>query len=167
MQVQPLNAEQQRATGFSHKIRLTWEDMTETATNTAQTIALLAVAAGAIADRAAMVLVTPFKNSADAAFNTNTLLVGDDGDTDRFLRSNTAGTGLELNENGTEVLYHINPVAASTSGLQSAPFMYTTANTIDAVIGSMAAKSLSDLDTGIVDIYLRVVDLLALSPLES
>jgi hypothetical protein len=163
--VRPLFQGQMAALGFTHCVRITHENLTTTAANTAQTIPLLSVKAGTVVDRAAMVLVTPFEDLSDAAFNTNTLTVGDGVDPDRFLHSNTAATGIEMNRNGTEVLYHINPVAASTAGLNTAPYMYTADDTVDAVIGSMALKALNDIDKGIVDIYLRVVPLIEQSPL--
>lgn len=161
IQVVPLNAEEQRATGFSHRAKVTFDALTEAAVNTAQTLPLLTVKAGQFVNRAAMVLVTPFKNSADAAFNSNTILVGDGNDTDRFLRSNTAGTGLQVNANGAYVAAHINPVAASANGLDSAPYMYLAEDTVDLVFGSMAAKALNDLDAGELHVFLNVVDLAA------
>ena len=167
MKVEPLFEQQAAGLGFTHRIRVTHEDLTETTVNTAQTIALLNVKAGTFVDRAAMVLVTPFEDASDANFNSNTILVGDGSVTDRYLRSNTDDTGLQVNVNGTEVLYHVNPVAASTAGLDTAPFMYTADDTIDLVFGSMAAKALSNLDVGILDIYLRVVPLIDHSPLIS
>jgi hypothetical protein len=159
MQLIPLSLQEAALSGFTHRCIITHADLTETATATAQTIQMASVAVGTLVDRAAFHLVTPFANSADAAFNDIKLLIGDGNDTDRYLRSNTAGTGVQINVNGTEVLDHINPVAASTAGLDSAPFMYTAADTVDAVFGSMTAKALNDLDTGEIHIFLRIVPL--------
>lgn len=130
---------------FTHKIVLTHEDLTTATANTAQTIALLSVEAGDVVTHAASKLVTAFSDASDSAFNTTTLIVGDDGSTNRFLSS------TELNENGTEVYYK--------AGTNTAGFAYTAANTVDAVIGSMAAKSLSDIDAGEVHIFLHVAKL--------
>ena len=44
----------------------------------------------------------------------------------------------------------------------TAPHAYTVANTVDAVFGSMAAKSLSDIDAGEVHVFLGVNKLLSL-----
>lgn len=165
IQTIPLNSEQRAATGFTHRARVTCDNLTETATNTAQTLQLLSVKAGTFVDRVAMVLVTPFEDVSDNAFNDIKLTVGDGSDVDRFFASNTAGTGIQINVNGTEVIYHVNPVAASTAGLATAPFMYTADDTVDAVFGSMTGKALNDIDKGIVDIYIRAVALNELSPL--
>ena len=165
IQTIPLNAEQRAATGFTHRARVTCDNLTETATATAQVIPLLAVKAGTFVDRIAMVLVTPLSDASDAAFNDVKLTVGDGTDADRFFASNTAGTGIQLALAGTEVIYHINPVAASTAGLATAPFMYTADDTVDATFGSMTGKALNDIDVGIVDIYIRAVALNELSPL--
>lgn len=144
MKIYQLCEEERSASGFTHRIKLTYADLTETGTNTAQTIALLTVPAGSLVTRVATRLVTAFENSADAAFNATTLIIGDGGSTNRFL------TSQELNKNGTEVL-----VKAGTGTL----YGYETADTIDAVFGSMSAKALNDLDTGEVWIFLQVQDL--------
>ena len=74
--------------------------------------------------------------------------------------ADTAGTGVELNENGTEIDVWINPVAASTAGLATAPFAYTAADTIDALFSApTSGKSHLQLDTGEVHIFLRIVNL--------
>lgn len=143
MKVYQLSNEE-KLLGFTHRVELTHADLTETVANTAQTIALIALGINQLVTRCATRLVTAFKNSADAAFNTTTLIVGDDGSTNRYLASQ------ELNENGTEVL---------CKGGTGTIYAYEVANTVDAVFGSMAAKSLVDLDTGEVHIYLHVCDL--------
>lgn len=135
--------------GYTDLIILTEADLTVTATNTAQTIAIANVHLGDIVQDCAVFLKTPFKNSADAAFNTNTLIIGDGNVTNRFL------TSTELNVNGTEILAA--PGTATTS------FAYVVDDTIDVVVGSMAAKALADLDTGEVHIYLRIARLALMS----
>lgn len=130
---------------FTHKFVLTHVDLTETTANTAQTIAILTVAAGQSVTDAAMILNTAFEDASDTALNSTTLIVGDDGDDNRFIAS------TELNENGTEVDYQ-HGVAANMG------HMYTAANTVDAIFGSMSGKSLSNIDTGQVTILLKVVD---------
>lgn len=145
MQALPLTSEE-RLQGFTHRVVLTHEDLTETAANTAQTIALVSVVAGQVLLRAANKVITAFKDASDTAFNSNTLIVGDGGDTDR------ANNSQQLNENGTEVLYGVNDPA-------KLPYVFTAADTIDAIVGSMAAKSLSDIDTGEVHILLQIANL--------
>ena len=148
MKVYELPAETKAATGYTHKVIITHEDLTTATANTAQTIELLSVAAGDVVNTAAVKVVTAFSDASDTAYNTTTLIVGDDGTTNRFV------TSLELNVNGTEVLYK-----AATN---TAPHAYTAANTVDAVFGSMAAKSLSDIDAGEVHVFLGVNKLLSL-----
>ncbi|HEV8383760.1 MAG TPA: hypothetical protein VGQ11_02730 [Candidatus Acidoferrales bacterium] len=143
MQVIPLPSDTSARTGFTHLVVLTHPDLTQATLAAAQTIALLNVKAGDSVWRCLVVLKTPFKNSADAAFNTTAAVIGDGGDTARFLASQ------ELNENGTEVIYGVNPAA-------KAPFVYTVDDTIDIVVSSMAAKALVDLDTGELHVYLGV-----------
>lgn len=137
-----LSQEEQAKNGFTHRIRVTHEDLTEATANTAQTIAIHTVAARDYVSDAAFNLVTAFKDASDAALNTTTIIVGDDGNDDRYIVS------TELNENGTEIVAF---GAAST-----ARYAYTAANTVDAIFGSMADKSLSNIDTGEIDIFLKV-----------
>jgi len=148
MKVYELPAETKAATGYTHKAVITHSDLTEATANTAQTIELLDVAAGDVVHTAAVKVVTALSDASDTSFNSTTLIVGDDGSTNRFV------TSQELNVNGSEVLYK-----AATN---TAPHAYTAANTVDAVFGSMAAKSLSDIDAGEVHIYLGVNKLTAL-----
>ena len=138
-----LPANTKAATGYTHKVVLTHTDLTTATANTAQTIELLSVAAGDVVTDAAVKVVTAFSDASDTAYNTTTLIVGDDGTTNRFV------TSQELNVNAAaEVLYK--------AGTNTAPHAYTAANTVDAVFGSMAAKSLSDIDAGEVHIYLGI-----------
>lgn len=143
MKVYALNSEERSTTGFTHRVRITHEDLTETTANTSQTIAIFTVAARDYVQDVAFNLVTPFKDSADNALNTTTLLVGDGGDTARYIASS------ELNENGSEIL-------AGPAVNAKVHYAYTTADTIDAIFGSMAAKTLAQLDTGKLDIFLKV-----------
>lgn len=144
MKLYPLLGDELKAHGgATHKAVITHEDLTETTANTAQTIALADVENKVAVECVYTDLVTPFEDASDAAFNTNTLIVGDGGDTDRLLASQ------EMNENGTEV-----DMKVGTGTLH----VFTGDDTVDAVIGSMTAKSLSNIDTGEVHIYLKIVD---------
>lgn len=148
MKVIPLPTETAARTGFNTLIIVTHEDLTETAANTAQTLALLSVAPGDIIGKVATVLKTPFQDTADAALNTTTLIVGDDGSTNRFLASQ------ELNLNGTEVTYK--------TGANTTAFVYTAANTVDGIFGSMTAKTLAQLNAGELHIYVGLTRLATL-----
>ena len=167
-------------------------DLTETAANTAQTLALLSLAAGKACRFVKYDLPVPFKDASDAAFNSCAVTLGDGNDVDRFLAS------TQLNENGTEVLRKFGQSAAGlpaataatvttadatseatsyalgialkveinklltdvnairTALLGSPFFVYTGADTVDLVVGSMAEKSLSNIDVGEIHFYFEV-----------
>jgi hypothetical protein len=148
MKTYELPAETKAASGFTHKAIVTHEDLTEATADTDQTIALLSVAAGDVVEKAAIKLVTPFKDASDAALNDTKVQVGDDSDTDEYIAA------TQVNENGTEVLFAAN--------VNTVPFAYTAANTVDLLVESMTAKSLSNIDTGELHVYLSVAKLSAL-----
>jgi hypothetical protein len=138
--------------GWTHKITLTHEDLTETNANTAQTITLLTLPAHAAVLAAGFHLETPFADASDAALNTTTLIVGDSGDTDRLIPSK------ELNLNGTEILSFV-----TANATDSIPYAFVAETTVSAIFGSMAAKSLSDLDAGQIHIFLQVSELASIN----
>ena len=140
-----LPAETKAATGFTHKVIVTFNDLTLTTADADQTLELLSVPAGTLVEKAAIKLVTPFEDLSDTAFNDTQVQLGDGGDTDRFV------TATQVNDNGTEVYYksHANTTA----------YAYTSADTIDLLVESMAAKALNDFDAGELHVYLSVVEL--------
>lgn len=143
MFIQKLSNNEKHA-GFTHVIQLTPDDLTEATANTEQVINTIPVVAGNVVERVMPVLITPFKDASDAAYNSTLLEVGDAGDDDRYLAA------TQLNENGSEVLF-----AAGTGTVNA----FTAAGYITVTFGSMAAKSLSDIDVGEVHIYVRMVEL--------
>ena len=148
MQVYELPNETKPPTGFTHKAIVTHVDLTESTADTDQTIALLSVVAGDVVEKAAFQLVTAFSDASDAAFNDTKVQVGDGSDTDEYIAAK------QVNENGTEVLFAAN--------VNTVPFAYTAADTVDLLVESMTAKSLSDLDAGEIHIYLAVTKLSSL-----
>jgi hypothetical protein len=148
MQVYELPNETKAATGFTHNAIVTHVDLTESTADTDQTIALLSVVAGDVVQKAAFQLVTAFKDASDAAFNDTQVQVGDGNDTDEYIAA------TQVNENGTEVLFAAN--------VNTVPFAYTAADTVDLLVESMTAKSLSNLDAGEIHIYLAVTKLTSL-----
>lgn len=148
MKTYELPAETKAATGFTHKSVVTHTDLTESTADTDQTIALLSVVAGDVVEKAAYKLVTPFEDASDAGFDTTGVSVGDGEDTDRFIAS------TEVNENDNEIDFAAN---ANTTA-----YAYTAADTVDLLVESMSAKSLSDLDAGEIHIYLAVTKLSSL-----
>jgi hypothetical protein len=148
MKTYELPAETKAATGFTHKSVVTHTDLTESTADIDQTIALLSVVAGDVVQKAAYKLVTAFSDASDAFFNDTKVQVGDGSDTDEYIAAK------QVNENGTEVLFAAN--------VNTVPFAYTAADTVDLLVESMTAKSLSDLDAGEIHIYLAVVKLSSL-----
>ena len=148
MQVYELPNETKAATGFTHKAIVTHVDLTESTADTDQTIALLSVVAGDVVQKAAFQLVTAFSDASDAAFNDTQVQVGDGNDTDEYIAAK------QVNENGTEVFFAAN--------VNTVPFAYTAADTVDLLVESMTAKSLSNLDAGEIHVYLAVTKLSSL-----
>ncbi len=144
MNAELLSAEEQRAYGFTHRIKVTHEDLTETTAATDQVIPLLSVAAGALVTRCATRLVTPFNDASDVAYNDTQVSVGDGGSAARFLAAQ------QVNENGTEVL------AKGGTGTLHA---YEAADTVDLTVAHQDSKALADLDAGELWVFLHVQDL--------
>ena len=134
------------ALNATHALRITHEDLTETTADTDQTLTI-DVAAGDLFAVSCAVLKTPFSDASDAAFNSTQITIGDGGDADRFVAQ------TQINENGTEIDY-IDGAAAQNGG-----YTFLATDTVDILIESMAAKSLSDLDAGEIWIYYRKVNL--------
>ncbi len=130
--------------GYNYRFVITHEDLTQSTDNTAQDITLITLPVNSVIKSAATYLKTPFKQSDDGSYNSNVLIVGDAGDTDRCIASQ------QLNENGTEI------VAKAHNAL---PFAFTAATEIKANFAAMASYSLADLDTGEVHIFLEVAQL--------
>lgn len=113
------------------------------ANNTAYTWAagfLPAVAAGDEIIQCEMHLITPFANTADPAFNSDTLSFGDGSSATRFFNA------VEANLNGSYVV----------DSSYSTPFFYTAAGQLQIQMGSMTAKSLSNLNQGKAVIYVKL-----------
>jgi carbon monoxide dehydrogenase subunit G len=132
------------ATGFTHAFKVTHADLDLTTNATAQTLELIDVKAGDIVLACAVHVRTQFKDSADNAFNTTAIEVGDGGDVDRFLAS------MEVNANGT--------VVTSKAGTGTM-LAYTAADTVDIKVSSMAGKNLNALTQGELIVLLRIVNM--------
>jgi hypothetical protein len=132
--------------GFNYRFVIDHTDLTTSADNTAQDITLITLPANSVVKSAATYLKTPFKQTADTDYNNNVLIVGDSGDTARFIASQ------QVNENGTEIL-------AKAQDVTKVPHAYATATAVVARFASMAAYSLADLDAGEIHIFLEVAQL--------
>lgn len=148
--ITPLLGEQQQAKLADFELEVPFTDfLSQTTANTA-----LAVTVGAIASRTSYLLVsaelvTPFQDTADAAFNSNTISVGDTGSATRHLNA------LQVNANGTPVW-----LSHGTGTRQ----LYTAADSIIVTLNSMAAKSLSNLKRGLIRFYFKAYDANLQSP---
>lgn len=136
--------------GFNHRIVVDHTDLTTSANNTTQSLTLITLPAGTVVKSAAYWLKTPFKLSTNSSFDLTTMIVGDSGDTDRYIDSS------ELNENGTEVVYAVNNEG-------KLPSVTTASTAVNAVFTPKAANNLAELDTGEIHIYLETADVTTLS----
>lgn len=136
--------------GFNYRFVITHEDLTESTDNTAQNVTLVTLPAYSVVKSAATFLKTPFEKVGTTAYNSNALIVGDAGDTARFIASQ------QLNVNGTEVL-------AKANTADKTPHAYATATAVVANFASMASYDLAELDKGEVHIFLEVAQLDAIS----
>jgi hypothetical protein len=132
--------------GYNYRFVIDHTDLTTSADNTAQDITLITLPANSVVKSAATYLKTPFELVGTTAYNNNVLIVGDSGDTARFIASQ------QVNENGTEIL-------AKAQDVTKVPHAYATATAVVAKFASMAAYSLADLDAGEVHIFLEVAQL--------
>jgi hypothetical protein len=145
MELFELPSETKAATGFTHKAIITHSDLTTSADNTAQDVKIVTVPAKSIVTRVAIHLKTPFEKTGTSAYNTNALIIGDSGDTDRWL------TSTEVNVNGSEVLAKVQP--------STIPAAYVSATDINANFASMASYDLAELDAGEVHIFFSMLPL--------
>jgi hypothetical protein len=145
MELFELPSETKAATGFTHKAIITHTDLTQSTDNTAQDVKILTVPAKSLVSRVAIHLKTPFEKTGTAAYNDNALIIGDSGDTDRWL------TTTQVNVNGSEVLAKAQP--------STIPAAYVTATDINANFASMASYDLAELDAGEVHVFFAMTPL--------
>lgn len=136
--------EQERANiGATHVATVTYADLTETNTNTAQTLTnVFAVAAKEGVQLVAMQLVTAFDTGNTNYTGSVLVTVGDGTDTDLYL------TSAELASDGTEVW-----LKYGTTGRK----VYTAADTIDFVFTPNSDEALSANTAGEVRFYFKVI----------
>jgi len=122
--------------GYTHRFDFSWRTLNGLVigTNTAQNFRIGIVAAGDQLVQAHLHLTTAFKVAADAAFNSITFDFGDTGSATRYF------SGVQINANGSFVVdSYLGPASA---------FIYTAASNLVVNFNSMAAKDLTNLDTG-------------------
>lgn len=144
MTTTPLTVQDQALTGFTHVVKITYEDLNTTA-DTTKTIAIVPEsgtnAVGTYVLRAGFQIKTNFDGGATSEL---TLQVGDGGDTDRFIPAKS------IHEDGTEVTNWV-----TANGTATLPYAYVAADTIDALFTATGAD-LTALTAGEVWVFLQV-----------
>ena len=137
MKFSPLTEEERAAWGFTHRLDFSYADIPAgVAVNTSTTWStgfLPAIRAGDVEVKAELHLSIPFENTADAAFNSDTLSFGTVTTPTRYINAS------EANKNGTFVS---NVVGANPNDI------YTATGQLILTLNSMAAKSVSNLNKG-------------------
>lgn len=147
MKFSPLTIEELASTaGFTHRLDFSYRDIPAgIANNTSQVWGAGFLPALAISDvvvKTELHLTQKFANTADAAFNSDTISFGDVTTATRFINAS------EANTNGSAVLDVI-PGANQN-------VIYTAAGQLQLTLNSMAAKSLSNLNAGKAYILLSI-----------
>lgn len=143
--LRPLTTNEQAGNaGFTHVATISANNLTTTTNNTAQTFTLAALKAGDIVLKTAWALKSAFKDASDVAYNTDTLSVGD---TATGVAAHIAA--IEVNENGTEVLFGFNNTAV----------LYLAADSLTATFNSQSGKNLNNIDVGEVTIFVQLLRL--------
>jgi hypothetical protein len=153
MKVYELPYETKAAFGYTHKVILDHNDLTDT--DDAQTINLIPVVAGTVVKAAATNMTSVF-DSSDADTITTTVKIGHDdttADDDAFI------TSQELNPSGTEVFYKVNPAAT--------PFVFVAGTAaspkyIQAAFACTTGDSLAAHNTGELEVFLHIANVNAL-----
>jgi hypothetical protein len=137
--------------GYTHIASVSYLNLTETSTNTAQTLKLCDLAAGDNVLKVAWRVKTYFTDASDAAFNSNTMSIGDTNAVDTFIAA------VQVNSNGTEV----------RQGFTNTAHVYTAADALNVTFNSMSAKALNDIDAGEVEILFQLSRISVLEEAES
>ena len=153
MKVYELPAETKAAFGYTHKVILTHEDLTDA--DDAQTINLIPVVAGTAVKSAATRLVSVF-DSSDAATITTTVEIGHN---ETSADPNAFITSQELNPSGTEVFYKVNPSTTPYAFLEGT---VASPKYVQAAFACTSGDSLADHNTGELEVFLEIVDVNAL-----
>jgi hypothetical protein len=144
MRFTPLTIEERAATGgFTHRLDFSYRDIpagvTVAAAQTFNTAPLPKLNIGDIVIECLLHLTTPFQNTADAAFNSDTFSVG-------LVTGGVAAlvAATELNANGSFVTDTIPGVATPVVPIKN----LTANNQLTLTMNSMAAKTISSLNRG-------------------
>lgn len=127
--------------GYTHIASITADDLTTTTANTAQTITIATLAIGDATGKVATRVKTPFENTADAAFNTTTITIGDG------TAVSTHITAQETNNNGTVVTEKFSNTLVGP---------YTAASSVTITFNAMAAKNLNTINKGEIEVLFQL-----------
>lgn len=157
--IYPLSQNEAAFGGFTHKLVLDYTDFTSeaAATDTAELVEVLNVAAGTIVLDVATKVITPFDNS--EASTVLAIEVGDGGDPNRFLVSQVVGGAAAASAAGY-VAYK-----TTLNNVDTLPHAYTAADTIDVTLTCSGGSNnyIATTTVGEVEVYLRLCDLSKLS----
>lgn len=141
--MRPLSEQEQAAhDGYTHLATIGVAELTDTVAGEAQTLDIGNCPVGGQVKISAH-LPTPF-DSADAAYDTMALTIGDGTTPNSYLAS------MELNVRGTEVI--------DKTGSLVGPTTSTVVTPIRCTFTPKAAKKLSDLTTGLLYLFVKLVD---------
>jgi len=149
MKVYELPANTKAAAGFTHKVILDHNDLTDT--DAAQTINLIPVVAGTVVKSAATRLVSVF-DSSDALTITTTVEIGHN---DTTADPNAFIASQELNPSGDEVFYRVNPSTTPHAFLEGTA---ASPKYIQAAFACTAGDSLADHNVGELEVFLEIVN---------
>ena len=151
MKLIPLPAMTREQTGFTHKAIVTYVDVAALGAVANGVIQVFPttgdVPVGTLVGHCAFNVITAFDFS-DAGITSMLAELGDDGDTDRFVKQ------TEVAVDGTEVLY-------KGAAMDTAPYAYVAANGIDlkVTVANGGSPLCSECTSGEMEVYLRVGDL--------
>lgn len=134
--------------GFTHRARITHEDLTEAEAGVAQTIVLYPAREGTQVARVGLFVREAFADGGDSDNDDTTVQVGDAAASDRFLEM------AQVNANG-------DPVEAKAGTGHFHAFL--EAGELRARFVPGAGKTLAALDRGVLDVMFGVTELMAVS----
>lgn len=141
--LKPLTNQESAANDGANWMAIVTADMlTQTATNTKQTLKLMDLQTGDFLARVWWRLKTAFQNTADNAFNSDTISIGDSAADTTVIGAN------QVNANGTVVKEAFASAAVGP---------YTAPDALNLVMNSMLAKALSSLNKGEVHVFIKLV----------
>jgi len=134
-------------TGYNFRADLYYSDLKETTVSTATTFDIFTPPrAGDRIEAVVLDLIQSFQNTADTAFNTTGVTVGDSGDVDNLIVS------IECNKNGT-----LGTFPAESTGDALPYAVPTTPLIIQLVITPTSGKALANLNRGHLSVRFKIL----------